>query len=171
MDLTEALSTAIEYEHRVRDHYAGAAAQALEPKAKKIFATLAREEQGHVAYLESRLDEWRRTGKITEAELGSVLPPPAWLQEESAKLAKVASGHTLPGGAEMDLLKVALELERTTSAFYQGLVEKLEPAYSRLFARFLEIEQGHVAIVQAEIDSIAGLGHWFDFMEFSLEAQ
>ncbi len=171
MDLQEALSAAIEYEHRIRDHYAGAATQALDAKAKKIFATLAREEQGHVTYLESRLAEWKKTGTVTDAELPTLLPPPAWLKEEARKLAAVSAGKELPGSAELELLKVALELERTTSAFYQGLVGQLEERHAHLFSRFLEIELGHVAIVQAEIDAVAGLGHWFDFMEFSLEAQ
>jgi hypothetical protein len=38
-----------------------------------------------------------------------------------------------------------------------------------LFQRFVEIEQGHLAIVQAEIDSVSGLGFWFDMREFDLE--
>jgi rubrerythrin len=171
MELREALSAAIEYEHRIRDHYAGAATKALDEKAKKIFATLAREEQGHVTYLESRLAEWTKTGTVNDAELPSLLPPPTWLQAEAAKLAGVAAGHPVPLGTEMELMKVALELELTTSAFYEDLVARLEPRFAHLFARFLEIERGHVAIVQAEINALAGLGHWFDFMEFSLEAQ
>ena len=47
----------------------------------------------------------------------------------------------------------------------------LEPRHKALFERFLEMENGHVAIVQAEIDALAGHGHWFDFMEFSLEKE
>jgi rubrerythrin len=70
---------------------------------------------------------------------------------------------------EIGFLKEALDLERKTSAFYGELVEKLAPEHRGLFSRFLEIENGHVAIVQAEIDALAGHGHWFDFMEFSLE--
>jgi rubrerythrin len=171
MDLPGALSTAIDYEHRVRDHYAGAASQALDATAKKVFATLAREEQGHVSYLEARLEEWRQTGAVTDAELPTVLPAPARLQREAAKLALAARGKDLPAASEVDLVKVALELERTTSAYYQTLVDELPLEYRHLFARFLEIELGHLAIVQAELDSMAGLGHWFDVMEFSLEAE
>ena len=33
----------------------------------------------------------------------------------------------------------------------------------------LEIEEGHVAIVQAELDSLQGMGFWFDMQEFNLE--
>lgn len=171
MNLQEAIKSAIEYEHRVRDHYAKAASQALDAKAQKIFATMAREEQTHVSYLESCLSEWLQSGAVPELTLQSVLPPPTWLQAEATKLHSLAAGRTPPGTAEAELLKVALDLERTTSAFYQSLVDQLEQKHAQLFRRFLEIELGHVAIVQAEIDALAGLGHWFDFMEFSLEAQ
>jgi hypothetical protein len=34
----------------------------------------------------------------------------------------------------------------------------------------VEIEAGHEAIVQAEIDALNGLGFWFDFTEFRLES-
>jgi hypothetical protein len=39
-----------------------------------------------------------------------------------------------------------------------------------MFQRFPEIEDGHNAIVQAELDSVQGLGYWFDVEEFKLEA-
>lgn len=39
-----------------------------------------------------------------------------------------------------------------------------------MFRHFLEIEDGHTAIVQAEIDALEGNGFWFDFAEFDLEA-
>ncbi len=44
------------------------------------------------------------------------------------------------------------------------------PRQEPLFDRFLEIEEGHVTIVQGELDAVQGLGFWFDVMEFSLEA-
>jgi rubrerythrin len=168
MLLQDALGTAIEYEHRVRDHYAECAKKATDPVAQRIFAILAREEQGHVEYLEARLDEWRTTGVVQVAELKSLLPPGALVQAAAQKASKNAQPSPV-AKAEIDFLKEALELERKTSAFYQELVAKLEPKHRALFERFLEIEEGHVTIVQAEIDAVAGHGHWFDFMEFSLE--
>jgi len=169
MDLKEALAIAIEYEHKVRDHYASGADQVLDPRGKKVFETLAREEQGHVAYLESRLAEWRSKGAVETPELPTVLPTADWI-EAARKRVQQGPAPTLAVQAELDLLKVALELERQTSSFYQQLVNTLEAQHRPLFSRFLEIEQGHLAIVQAEIDSITGTGTWFDFMEISLEA-
>jgi len=169
MELQDALGIAIQHEHRVRDHYAQGALEILDPLGRRVFETLAREEQGHVDYLESRLVEWNRTGKLTAPELPTLLPTLALVEQAKARL-EAGPPAELAVQSEMDLLKTALELERTTSSFYRGLVEKLPPAHKQLFARFLEIEEGHLAIVQAEIDAVAGHGHWFDFMEFDLEA-
>jgi len=169
MELKEALGIAIDYEHKVRDHYTRAAEQVIEPRGKKVFQTLAREEQGHVAYLESRLAEWRKRGAIETPELPTILPSTEWIEKARKRIQK-APAPIVALQTELELLKVALDLERKTSGFYQQLVDTLEAMYKPLFARFLEIELGHLAIVQAEIDSINGTGTWFDFMEISLEA-
>ena len=61
--------------------------------------------------------------------------------------------------------------EHDTAAFYRRMVDTLQDAGAKsMFERFLEIEQGHAAIVAAEIDSVTGLGFWFDTREFDLEA-
>ncbi|MFH1177726.1 MAG: ferritin family protein [Acidobacteriota bacterium] len=169
MDVKEALTIAIGYEHQVRDHYSLGAEQILDPKGKRVFETLAKEEQGHVAYLESRLLEWTRTGAIQPPELRTILPPPEWVAQAKERFEQ-GQEKDLPVNLELDLLKVALDLERKTSAFYEELVNTLPGGDRAMFSRFLEIEQGHVLIVQAEIDALAGHGHWFDFMEFQLEA-
>ncbi|MCE1228173.1 MAG: hypothetical protein LWX11_01590 [Firmicutes bacterium] len=168
MLLQDALGTALDYEYRVRDHYAEAARKAKDSTAQRVFAILAREEQGHVEYLEARLDEWKTTGMVNPAELKSVLPSLDLVQaaEDAARLTPKGPAASKE---ELDYLKEALELERVTSGFYQDLVAQLEPEHRSLFERFLEIEEGHVTIVQAEIDAIVGHGHWFDFMEFRLE--
>ena len=168
MKINEALKVAIEYEHKVRDHYTNGAAQILSPKGKKVFETLGKEEQGHVDYLESRLGEWQKRGRVENVPIETILPPKEWAAAASQRFSK---GHepTIAVQAELDLLKVALDLERQTSNFYHGLVDTLPSEDKVLFERFLEIELGHVAIVQAEIDALAGMGTWFDIMEFNLE--
>ncbi|MFH1865645.1 MAG: hypothetical protein ABIK85_07155 [Candidatus Eisenbacteria bacterium] len=40
---------------------------------------------------------------------------------------------------------------------------------AKLDQRFLEIEEGHLALVQAQIDQATGSGYWFDVREFTLE--
>jgi len=169
MDLESAIKTALEFETKVTETYRRAEAQAIDPTAKKVFGVLCREEQGHVDYLQSRLEEWRRTGHVTPGKLETAVPArdriTAGMKRLSAR-PKAKAGH---GGGELDLLQTALKNEQETSAFYQRMVAELPAEGQALFARFLEIEQGHVAIVQAEIDAVSGLGFWFDMQEFELE--
>ena len=169
MELNEALATAISYENQVHQHYATGAEKILDPKGKSVFATLAKEELGHLAYLGSRLAEWRSTGRVTSPALPTILPTADWIEAAKARAARAPEAAIAVKG-ELDLLKIALDLERQTSGFYRQLVDTLPPAQRELFARFLEIEEGHLAIVQAEIDALAGHGSWFDVMEFRLEA-
>ena len=169
MDLKEALTTAIGYETKVHDHYAKGAREILSPQGKKVFATLAKEELGHLAYLNSRLEEWHTDGKISTPELATILPSMDWIDQAKARGQRDPE-RTIAVKDELELLKIALDLERQTSGFYRQLVETLPPSERPLFARFLEIETAHLLIVQAEIDVIAGHGTWFDVMEFRLEA-
>jgi rubrerythrin len=169
MELKEALTTAIEYEQKVHDHYARGADQILDERGKKVFSTLATEEQGHLDYLGSRLEEWHRTGKVSSPDLPTIVPTVQWIEQAKAKAAQAPEG-TIAVKGELDLLKIALDLERQTSGFYRQLVQTLKTEERGLFARFLEIEEAHLAIVQAEIDALAGHGTWFDVMEFRLEA-
>ena len=70
--------------------------------------------------------------------------------------------------AELQMLQRALEVERETSNFYREMVQTMDEVGRNLFQRFLEIEEGHQAIVQAEIDCVSGTGYWFDIPEFKL---
>jgi rubrerythrin len=67
------------------------------------------------------------------------------------------------------MLSKALQVEVETSAFYRKLVQEMEGDARTMFARFLEIEDGHIAVVQAELDYISQTGFWFDFQEFDME--
>ena len=101
------------------------------------------------------------------ASLGTVIPSRDRIDEGIKKLeSRVA--RTAPE-AEMRLLKRALDIEVETSAFYVRVVQELPPEHRSLFERFVEIEQGHQAIVQAEMNSVAGNGYWFDVPEISME--
>src|SRR4030042_1774683 len=106
MTIEEAIKTAIQYEKRVVQVYEEAAGSSQDETGRKIFAALVKEEQQHVAYLESRLTEWKATGRGTAASPG----------------------------------------------------------------RVVDIERGHQAIVQAEMNAVAGNGYWFDIPEISMES-
>jgi rubrerythrin len=170
MNLEQAISTALEYEARVHQTYADAAETADHEVAKRVFSTLCEEELGHIKYLRERLDEWRDKGEITVAELDTVLVPKSVIESRAASLRESLTGDRgASRGNELESLNRALEVERETSSFYKQMVATLDADGKRLFERFVEIEEGHVAIVQAEMDLVTGSGFWFDTAEFSLE--
>ena len=170
MNLQEALNIALDYERKVRDHYVNGMKAIDDPQGKKVFKTLAREEQGHVDHLTRCLKQWTEKGIVDPESLTPVVQPGlAWIEKAKDEL-KTKHETREASANEIELLKVALELELTTSAFYRDLIGKLPEQDQSLFADFLEIEEGHVAIVQAELDAVQGNGFWFDLMEFSLEA-
>lgn len=167
MRLDEAILTAIEYETRVRDHYLNSADKIRNSAGRRVFELLASEEQGHVDYLLARLGQWRRDGTVGMFSLTSALPN----RDELKKALKTVE-HLEPQDIlddERQVLDVALNLEKETSDYYRRLIGQVEGPAREMFQRFLEIEDGHVAMVQAEIDYLSDNGFWFDFTEFNME--
>jgi rubrerythrin len=171
MNLGEAIKTAIKYETKVSETYGDAKDQATDPIGRKVFGVLANEEDGHIKYLQDRLDEWQETGKLSTVELETAIPSQQMISKGVKKLEEKLGKKTVASGVEVELLQRALKLEQETSKFYKEMVSELEDEGQKLFKRFVEIESGHLAIVQAEIDNVTGLGFWFDFQEFQLEAE
>lgn len=167
MRLDEAILTAIEYETRVRDHYLNSADRIRNRAGRHVFELLAGEEQGHIDYLLARLGQWRRDGTIGLFSLTSSLPTGDALQSALKSVQQLEPRDILDD--ERQVLDVALNLEKETSDYYRRLVAQVEGPAKDMFHRFLEIEDGHVAVVQAEIDYLSDNGFWFDFTEFNME--
>ncbi len=170
MDLEQAIKTAIEYEQKVVKFYEDAQTKATNDVGRRVFGFLADEEKRHVEYLERRLTLWQKDGKLVVETLDTVVPAKKSIDESLKKLEGTLENKQEPSPEEIDLLQQALAAERETSDFYKRMVEELDGDGQRLFERFVEIEEGHVAIVDAEISALSGLGFWFDMPEFNLEA-
>ena len=153
MQIEEAIKTAMEYEIRIREHYVESQAAATDPVARRVFGLMAGEEDNHVKHLEKKLE--------------TKLPSLDWIEKEIGKL---ASGE-VKGTATVELgaLETAAAIESETGRFYADLVEKLPDEGKSFFKRFVEIESGHLALVNAEIGAIKGSGFWFDIPEFDVE--
>jgi rubrerythrin len=165
MTLEQAITLALEYENKVRDAYYQAAEQAKDEVGKRVFKVLGDEEQGHIDYLKSKLGEWKSTGTVAPDKLDTVVPPQHVID---AGLKKLDSHLSKPDhSSEIELFSKALQLEKETSAFYQNMVAELGED-GKFFARFIEIEKGHVSIVQAEIDFHNKSGYFFDFQDFQM---
>jgi rubrerythrin len=163
----EAIRTSIEYETRVRDTYAEAVSGVDSPEGKRLFQLMMDEEQSHVDFLEAKMDQWSSDGTVTADGLTTAVPPSEVIEQGIDRLRDKVGGK--PGTVELQFLGKAHAVERETNDFYQRMVDELPPEARGLFQRFLEIEEGHLALVQAQIDQASGSGYWFDVREFTLE--
>jgi rubrerythrin len=162
-----AIEQAIGYETRVREVYRGAAAKEVDPKGKLLFELLAEEEADHVAFLEHALSKWRSTGALGPEAPSTRFPSRTVIAHRVSKVGECVADEPADQAAR---LEQALCVEQETSDFFREVVNELPPEARAPFERFLEIEDGHLAIVQAELDSVRGLGFWFDVREFDLES-
>jgi rubrerythrin len=170
MTIEEAIQTALEYESRVHAAYLVAARRAEDATAKRVFGVLADEERGHITYLQGRLLEWQREGRLSEPTLRSVLPSAEQVQAGIKRLRSKVRRSATSESPLIEALRQALAAEDETSSFYARMVAELPKEGRALFARFLEIEAGHGALAQAELDSLTKSGFCFDVAEFELEA-
>jgi rubrerythrin len=167
MELKKAIKTAINYETKIRDLYLKSVNTCQDDTGCKVLQILAREEQEHIDHLAAMLKELEESGKITPKELKSAIPSNAKIAKSVARLKEKSANDRQ--SSDLDLLKLALEIEKETSDFYSQMVNTLNAEGQELFEPFVEIENGHISIVQAEMDNLNGLGFWFDFQEFDLE--
>ncbi len=167
MTIEEAIKTAIQFEAQVGGFYRSASENASDPVGKRVFKVLADEEQVHLEYLETKLDEWGKTGKITAEKLHTAIPSTEKVTEGISKLERRKGGKDR--GGELQVLAEALDVELKTNNFYKKMVKELPAVGQQMFEHFVEIEEGHLAIVRAEIDYLSKTGYWFDFKEFDME--
>jgi len=167
MTLEEAIKTALDYETRIRDIYKEAAEKISDPRGKKILQLLGDDEQHHVEHLLDRLELWEKTGKLSDKKLESTIPSIETIQKGVEKIKTHMSQENRRG--EIEILSKALKAEVETSNFYERMVNELSDEGQLMFARFLEIEENHIAAVQAELDYLTKTGYWFDFKEFDME--
>jgi len=166
MTFEEAIKTAIEYEIKVRDAYMDNLDAIKDPAGRRVFEALGKEEQGHIDFLEAKFEEWKTNGKIEPSVLKTVVPDCKKIEEGVKRLDSHKAENDFT--TELEMVKKALALEQETSDFYRKMTEELKEE-GKFFSQFLEIEDGHTAIVQAELDYLTKSGVFFDFMEFGQE--
>ena len=166
MTIEEAIKTAIEYEIKVRDAYLDNIDAMGDSTGRRVFKLLGDEEQGHVDYLEALLAEWKKTGRVSSKRLDTIVPSKEAIEAGMKSLDQNISERDYRN--ERRMLEKALTMEEETSEFYRRMVNEMAEG-RELFGRFIEIEEGHQAIVQAELDHLGSTGNFFDFQEFNME--
>lgn len=167
MTLEKALNTALEYEAKIHAVYAAAGKNTADATGQRILAALAEDEQGHIDYLNHKLKQWKDGGAITADKLESDIPSRQSLAAEVGQMDTDLTGKDLRDHKQV--LSKALRLEMETSDFYRRLTQEMSDEHKALFARFREIEDEHIDIVQAELDYLSNSGYWLGQKEFDME--
>ena len=167
MDIETALQSAMEMELKIRDIYLQALDKCSDAAGRRFFAMMRDDEQYHHDYLGNRLRELRQSGGIQYQDIKVNIPSPQQLQSCVQDVQQAMSVEAR--GMIQQMLSNALKAEVLTSEFYENMVLDSDGPSKQMFARFLEIENGHIAAVQAELDYVMSTGYWFDFKEFDME--
>ena len=168
MNIEDAIKTAIEYELKVCELYREVELEMKGETSSRLIKALYTDEKNHVKYLEDKLRKYLEDGSIVKDEIISTLPSKEELEEEICKLKTNMTGRTL--GDNKKILSKLLKAEIETSRFYRQMVDDLPDEGKGLFSRFLEIEDAHIDLVQAELDLYGNTGFWFDNKEIDMES-
>ncbi len=164
------LEMAMKIEQEGEAFYNDAAANTEDPRGRKLFQTLARDEVIHYEALRSvyqslRQEEGWPPVEAVERDLGKVdTPNPIFPQPEGGQTGK-ASTH------ELEALERGIRAEKDSIELYtKGYKESEGNETARyLYGHLIEQEESHLAILQGELDYLTGTGFWFDIFEVDLE--
>jgi rubrerythrin len=169
MESSEIFMTALSYEEKIRDLYLSAVEIVDDDRGKKLFKALADDEQSHIDFLNYSLDSLKEQGSIDLAKLESPIPTAEQLRSQVEDMKAKIPENML--GDVKRVLNSALQMELETSAYYREASEKTEGKIKEILEKFVEIEDRHVNVVQVELDCASKNGHWFNFMEASMEIE
>lgn len=167
IQVENAVKEAIKMEINGRDFYNHAAEVTHNELGKKMFQKLAQEEIKHIETF-SRLissilkgENWKRYIRDDELKGKSTLV------EELASRIKHAEGKS-----EIEALSIAKELEEKGIEFYRKSAGEVDDPQAReIFKKMCEEEKFHYDLLQAQHDSLANSGFWFDSAEFRMDGK
>ncbi|MCG6931920.1 MAG: ferritin family protein [Desulfofustis sp.] len=167
MDTLTIFKTALEYEKKIRDLYRSGVDIIDDERGKRIFRTLADEEQSHVDFLQHGIETLQANGSIASAGLDTVIPDTGTINSNIASM-KMRIPQQMLGDLKR-VLDSALKLEIDTTEYYQKACDAAEGDIKRILSKFVVIEQRHTDLVRFELDHASRNGFWLDFPEISME--
>ena len=167
-ELLNTLKTAIIFEREGLETYLKCAMQTDSVQGKDMYVNLAQDEHSHVQKLHERLNELLvellNRGDLAPGDFENIFSVESQVEGEARRPPEIPEQETA-------ILEMAIENEIGAQEFYNQQAEKGgEPLMQTLYRTLAKQESSHEKLLRAELDSVKGLGHWFDFREFTLEA-
>lgn len=167
MDSIAIFKKALEYENKIRDLYVSAVAIVDDDRGKRIFQTLADEEQSHVDFLEHSIKTLTENGSVNLKAFKTAVPNTDDLQKNIESM-KIAIPEQMLGDVKR-VLSSALKLEVETTQYYEKAFESAKGDIKEVLGKFIIIEQRHTDVVRFELDYASHNGFWLGFPEISME--
>ncbi len=165
-ELLKVLRTADEAERTALITYLKFARQTNDAGGKNMFIRLAIDEYGHMLLLDNQTNNivsqkgWQNI-EIDKSVVEPLIPK---ISEKDIKTMGKANA------TELSALETARALEQRAIEYYSANAKNTTlPEIQATFKRLTEMEQAHLTMIEAEIDSIKKTGFWFDTMEYSVE--
>ena len=167
MDSISIFKKALEFEKKIRDLYVSAVDIIDDERGKKIFRTLAKEEQSHIDFLEHSIAALADQGTISLKTFKTIVPDTKDLSKNIESM-KVTIPEQMLGDIKR-VLSSALKLEEETTQYYENAFAAAEGDIREVLAKFITIEQRHTEVVRFELDHASRNGYWLGFPEISME--
>ncbi len=151
-EVLRAIETAVQIEKEGLAFYTEAAGQTDDPRSKRIFHALAKDEAAHLELFEDArqalLDRgnWPSPQEVAAISPGQFDHPPIFRSEREG-------GATEGPERLSDVLRRGVQAEEASIAFYSKQMDGSDDPHARaMYAYLIEQEQVHRAILQTEYD-------------------
>jgi len=160
MEKVKAIEIAFENELKERDFYLKQSEKTNDSLGKKMFATLAQEEEEHYEYLKTLHEEMKKIGKWPEyisAEIKGTNVKK--VLEEFVDKVEYSSASTAD---DKEAIKIAIEFEKKAHAFYTDLISKAEhPDEKTVFEQLAALEFEHATSLEETLNYFENPADWF----------
>jgi len=165
---TGAIKMAIQLEKDGMKFFTEAAKKTSSESGKRIFRQLAKEEATHLETFQKMFDTLETIQDWKELIKTMPLKRKAPVFEERESVDKAVK----PEAGELEALRTAMDHERTAIDFFETEAAKSnDPTVKQVFDFVRGQEVFHYDLLQAEYDSVAGTGFWFDVPEFRMDGK
>lgn len=166
-EVRNAIQEAIRLEIRGRAFYTHAAETTENTLGKKMFQRLAEDEVEHLKVFGKLFTTILEGGDWKQYARGANDQTEAPLIEKLKKRMEEKGNKS-----DLEAVAIGMELERNAmDHFAKAAKEAQDPVAREIFAKIAEQEQLHYDLLQAQYDSVANTGVWFDTAEFYMDGK
>jgi rubrerythrin len=168
-EVLDAIKGAVQLEIDGKAFFDHAAEQTAHQLGKKMFQKLARDEVQHLKTFGELFttvignEEWKKFVSEKEKSKSPLI------EELKARMVKKEQEER---AGETEAIRIGMELERKAIDFFTNAAQKSgAPKAKDIFLKIADEERLHYDLLQAQYDSVANSGFWFDVAEFKMDGK